>query len=264
MVLAALRSWRRDRILRQANLDERLWRDTVRHFPFARTLPEADLRRLRDLVVLFLHDKDFATAHGLALTARMQMWVGIQACILILNLGLDWYRGWSGIVLYPAQFVPRHQHTDEIGVVHQGDEPYSGEAWLGGPVVLSWADVQGTDIDDGVNVVIHEFAHKLDMRNGDANGFPPLHADMQRQAWAHALSSAYQDFCARVDQGEDTRIDPYASESPAEFFAVLSEAFFETPYVVDDEYPAVYAQLTQFYRQDPGQRLRSHVRRSTA
>jgi hypothetical protein len=129
-------------------------------------------------------------------------------------------------------------------------------------VVLSWADVQGADIDDGVNVVIHEFAHKLDMRNGDANGFPPLHADMQRQAWAQAFSSAYQDFCARVDEGEDTRIDPYAGESPAEFFAVLSEAFFETPDVVCSEYPAVYAQLVQFYRQEPLQRLRPYGWRS--
>jgi len=100
------------------------------------------------------------------------------------------------------------------------------------------------------------------MRNGDANGFPPLHADMQRQTWAQAFSGAYQDFCARVDEGEDTRIDPYAGESPAEFFAVLSEAFFETPDVVCSEYPAVYAQLVQFYRQEPLQRLRG--RRSTA
>jgi hypothetical protein len=254
MVLAALRSWRRDRILRRANLDEGLWRETVRHFPFARSLAPAEQQRLRDLVVLFLHDKHFATAHGLELTARMQLWVAIQACILILELGLDWYRGWSGIVLHPVQFVPRHQHTDEIGVVHQGVEPYSGEAWLGGPVVLSWEDVQGVDVDDGVNVVIHEFAHKLDMLNGEANGFPPLHAGMRREAWARAFGGAYQDFCARVDDDEDTRIDPYAAESPGEFFAVLSEAFFETPQVVREEYPAVYEQLGQFYRQDPARR----------
>jgi len=102
------------------------------------------------------------------------------------------------------------------------------------------------------------------MLNGEANGFPPLHAGMNRQAWAQAFAAAYDDFCARVDAGEDTLIDPYAGESPGEFFAVLSEAFFETPQVVRDEYPEVYAQLAQFYRQDPAQRLLRRGRRSTA
>jgi hypothetical protein len=113
-------------------------------------------------------------------------------------------------------------------------------------------------------VVIHEFAHKLDMLNGEANGFPPLHAGMSRQLWADTLRAAYEDFCVRVDADEDTLIDPYAGESPGEFFAVLSEAFFETPDVVRDEYSEVYAQLVQFYRQDPARRLARHGRRSTA
>lgn len=254
-MLTALRTWRRNRILRQADLDDALWQDTVSHFPFAWTLPPEDQRRLRELVILFLHEKDFAGAAGLRLDRAMQLHVAIQACILILELGLEYYRGWSGIVLYPAQFVPRHQHVDETGIVHQGDEPYAGEAWLGGPVVLSWADVQANDFGDGVNVVIHEFAHKLDMLNGDANGYPPLHAGMSRAAWAEAFTAAYDDFCGRVDADEDTHIDPYASESPAEFFAVLSEALFEIPDVVQKEYPLVYSQLAAFYRQDPAQRL---------
>jgi Mlc titration factor MtfA (ptsG expression regulator) len=254
-VLEALRSWRRNRILRQSPLEEMQWQELVSHFPFAWTLPAEDQQRLKELVVLFLHEKDFAAAAGLQLNAPMQLWVAIQACILVLNLGLDYYRGWSGIVLYPEQFVPRHQHVDETGIVHEGDEPYAGEAWLGGPVVLSWADIQGTECPDGVNVAIHEFAHKLDMLNGDANGFPPLHAGMNRAAWSEAFAAAYDDFCRRVDTDEDTQIDPYASESPGEFFAVLSEAFFEIPDVVQDEYPQVYAQLAAFYRQDPAERL---------
>jgi Mlc titration factor MtfA (ptsG expression regulator) len=261
MLLGVLRGWRRERILRRSALDERLWHDTVRRLHFLRHLPPQDVRRLRDLVVLFLHDKQFAGARGLGLTAAMQVCVAAQACILILELGLEYYRGWSGIILYPEQFVPRHQHIDEDGVVHQGDEPYAGEAWLGGPVVLSWADVQGGDYAEGVNVVIHEFAHKLDMLNGEPNGFPPLHAGMSRQAWANTFSRAYEDFCARVDADEDTLIDPYAAESPGEFFAVLSEAFFETPDVVRGEYAEVYAQLTQFYRQDPARRMPRHGRR---
>jgi len=253
-VLQALRSWRRNRILRQASIDDAQWQDLVSHFPFAWSLAPADQQRLRELVVLFLHEKHFSAAAGLQLGVEMQLWVAIQACILVLNLDLDYYRGWSGIILYPEQFVPRHQHVDETGIVHEGDEPYAGEAWLGGPVVLSWADIQGTEYPDGVNVVIHEFAHKLDMLNGDANGFPPLHASMSRAQWSEAFEAAYEDFCRRVDGEEDTEIDPYASESPGEFFAVLSEAFFEIPDVVQDDYPQVYAQLAAFYRQDPAER----------
>jgi len=250
-----LRRWRRGRVLARAQLDERTWAGTLRRFEFTRVLSADERERLRELTILFLHEKQFSTAHGLALTEPMRVHVAAQACMLILNLGLDYYRGWSEVLLYPAQFVPRHQYTDEMGVVHQGDQPYSGEAWLLGPVILSWEDVAKTEYPDGVNVVIHEFAHKLDMLNGTANGFPPLHRDMSRQAWVKAFTAAYQDFCARVDEGEDTIIDPYASESPGEFFAVFSEAFFELPDVVRSEYPAIYEQLGYFYRQDPLARL---------
>ncbi len=251
----AMRNWKRHRVLRQVQIDEARWREIAQRLEFVRTLSPADHTRLRDLVVLFLYEKQFAAAAGLELTDDMRFSIATQACILILNLDLDFYRGWSGIIVYPEQFVPRHQHVDDLGVVHQGDEPYSGEAWLGGPVILSWADVENTGFTDGVNVVIHEFAHKLDMLNGDANGYPPLHAGMDRQSWAEAMTAAYRNFCARVDGGEDTVIDPYASESPGEFFAVMSEAFFELPDVVEDEYPAVYEQFRQFYRQDPVARL---------
>jgi hypothetical protein len=258
---SALKAWRRNRILARAQLDERAWRPALQRFPFTRGLSVEERKRLQELTILFLHDKQFSTAHGLQLTEAMRLHVAVQACILILNLGIEFYRGWNEIIVYPAEFVPRHQYTDEIGVVHQGDEAYAGEAWLHGPVILSWANVAGTEYPDGVNVVIHEFAHKLDMLNGSANGYPPLHRGMNRQAWAAALGAAYEDFCARVDHGEDTVIDPYAGESPGEFFAVLSEAFFELPDVVEQEYPAVYTQLAQFYRQDP---LVSIARRSGA
>ena len=131
---------------------------------------------------------------------------------------------------------------------------YAGQAWLNGPVILSWADVENAGDADGMNVVIHEFAHKLDMLNGDANGFPPLHRGMSREAWSTAFTAAYEDLCRRVDAGEDTEVDPYATESPAEFFAVISESFFEIPDLLRTVYPDVYAQLALFYRQDPAGR----------
>src|SRR5262245_728070 len=261
-----LKAWRRNRILAGAGLDERAWRLAIQRFPFTRALSADEGGRLRELTILFMHDKRFASAHGLRLTDDMRLHVAVQACTLILNLGLEYYRGWREIVVYPAGFVPRHQHTDEAGVVHEGDEAYAGEAWLHGPVILSWADIADSEYPDGVNVVIHEFAHKLDMLNGSADGYPPLHRGMDRRSWSETFSAAYQGLCARVDRGDDTIIDPYASESPAEFFAVLSEAFFELPDVVQTEYPRVYSQLAQFYRQDPLARLEggTHSRSSHA
>ena len=122
-------------------------------------------------------------------------------------------------------------------------------------MILSWEDAASVGADAGYNVVIHEFAHKLDMLNGDANGFPPLHADMSREVWSEVFTRAYADFCKRVDGDETTVLDPYAAENPAEFFAVMSEAFFQTPLVVKSHYPAVYRQLASFYRQDPALRL---------
>lgn len=248
-----LKRWWRERIIRRAQWDPDLWTASLAALPSLAGLDTAERERLRALVILFLHDKSIHGAAGLELDAGMRLTIAAQACILILNLDIDYYSGWSEVIVYPDEFVPTIEYTDEDGVVHTGREARVGEAWLHGPVVLSWADVAPTG--DGVNVVIHEFAHKLDMLNGDANGFPPLHAGMSRQAWSQAFGHAYEDFCRRADVDENLAIDPYAAESPGEFFAVISEAFFETPRAVRDMYPAVYEQLGAFYRQDPAARL---------
>ena len=221
--------------------------------PFLRGLSDAERERLRQTVILFLHRKSIHGAGGLKLDAGMRLLIAAQACILILNLDIDYYRGWVEVIVYPDEFVPTIDYTDEAGVVHTEREPHTGEAWLQGPVILSWADVAPSA--DGVNVVIHEFAHKLDMLNGDANGFPPLHQGMSREAWSQAFSAAYADFCRRVDADEEVAIDPYAAASPGEFFAVLSEAFFEIPHAVLGLYPQVYDQLRLFYRQHPAARM---------
>ena len=256
----ALKRWRRERIVAHTPIDEAAWRAVLARFAFLRALDDDERAQLKRLVALFLHAKSIHGAAGLELTDAMRLRIAAQACVLVLNLDIDYYRGWVEVIVYPDEFVPEHEYTDEHGVVHVTREPHAGEAWLRGPVVLSWADVADGFGSDGVNVVIHEFAHKLDMLNGDANGFPPLHRDMSRAAWAQAFSDAYGEFCARVDAGEDTDIDPYASESPGEFFAVMSEAFFEMPQVVRAGYPQVYAQLAQFYRQDPARRAQGAVR----
>jgi MtfA peptidase len=155
-------------------------------------------------------------------------------------------------VVYPGDFRVPIAETDADGVVHEFDDERAGESWPGGPVVLSWDAAAN---DPQINVVIHEFAHMLDMANGEADGMPPLHAGMDRHAWQQAFRAAYEGFCDAVDRGKNTWLDPYAAEHPGEFFAVLSEAFFETPNETRRRYPDAYQQLRLFYRQDPAKRL---------
>ena len=246
----SLSAWRRSRILKQSPIDETVWRRTLDRYAFLAGLNTDEMTRLRERVAVFLHDKQIHGAAGLELDEEMRLAIAVQACILILNLPPEWYDGWVEVIVYPAEFVPKFEWEDEFGVVHQSSEPHSGEAWLRGPVVLSWADIAQAG-GDGINVVIHEFAHKLDMLNGDANGSPPLHGPMNQARWSDVFARAYADFCGQVDGGRPTSIDPYAAESPGEFFAVLSEAFFELPETVLEPFPEVYEQLAAFYRQDP-------------
>lgn len=250
-----LRRWRRQRVLARTQLDSTAWAAAVAATPAVAALASDELARLRDLAVLFLHEKALEPAGDLVLDEAMRLRVAALACLPILNLGLDYYRDWYAVVLYPAGFVARHEEIDEAGAVHHVASPLVGEAWSQGPVILSWEDIEQAAVLDGYNVALHEFAHKLDMLAEGANGSPPLHAGMSPRQWREVFSAAYANFCARVDAGEETAIDPYARESPGEFFAVLTEVFFECPHLIDADYPAVYDQLRQFYRQDPISRL---------
>ncbi len=244
-----LREWLRRRKAAAIVVTPEQWMRSEARLPFLSHLDTAELQRLRELALEFLTEKQMSGARGLALHPDMQLSIALQACLLVLNLGLDWYRGWVGVVVYPGDFLIPRQEMDEDGIVHEFADAVLGEAWLGGPVLVSWHENQ--EDADGINVVIHEFAHKIDMRNGMADGLPPLHENMSRRTWSETFAAAYADFCARVDDGEDTALDPYAADAPAEFFAVMSEAFFETPQLLHDEYPAVFQQLKLFYRQDP-------------
>jgi hypothetical protein len=247
--------WRRARILERHLVPLEAFESAVQRLPILNGLTADELGRLREMATLLIHDKTFSAAGGAEVDDGVKLLIAAQACLLTLNLSEDSYRGWNEIILYPDEFLRPHEETDEAGVVHHSRDILAGESWHGGPLVLSLADVDASGRADGFNVVLHEFAHKLDMLNGDANGFPPLHRGMDAAEWARAFGSAYDDFCARVDGGEDTAIDPYASSSPAEFFAVLTELFFEMPALLHTEYRDVYAQLQQFYRQHPLARL---------
>jgi MtfA peptidase len=251
--MAFLRSWRRRRTLARTRLDPALWQRVTGALPFLRGLSDAEMGRLRELAILFLSEKEMHGTHGLELTDAVRLSIAVQACLPILNLGLDWYEGWVGIIVYPGEFRVRKEEMDEHGVMHTFDEGLSGEAWPGGPVVLSWQDADMSEA--GYNVVMHEFAHKLHMLRGDDDGFPLPHRDMDPAAWRDVLERAYARFCAEVDSGAPTIIDEYAAEHPAEFFAVMSETFFTDSAILARDYPEMYAQLAQFYRQDPAGEL---------
>ncbi len=249
-----LKRWRHRRVLARHRIDPALWRRVASKLHFLRGLDADQTRRLQELALLFLAEKQFTGVRGQALDDAMRLSIAAQACLPVLELGLDWYEGWSGIVVYPGDFRVRRSEIDAGGVVHEWDDELAGESWPGGPVILSWDAAQH---DEGANVVIHEFAHKLDMRGGEADGVPPLPADMGRKAWRAALASAYEGFCNALERGRDVWLDPYAAEHPSEFFAVLTEAFFEAPNETRRRYPEMYDQLRRFYRQDPATRLRS-------
>ena len=231
-------------------LDEQAWA-AVLAAPVFGGLAVEERARLRELALRLLADKTFSGGGDLEMDDAMATVIVAFAALPIMNLGADWYDDWREIVVYPGEYVYDGEQMDAAGIVHRVHHVRAGEAMRGGPMVLSWQDVERSGRGTGFNVVIHEFAHKLDMNNGHANGRPPLHRGMDPEAWAHDFQHAYDYLCRRVEGGGGTSINPYAASDPAEFFAVLSEYFFEAPDLLRREYPAVYGQLVLFYRQDP-------------
>jgi MtfA peptidase len=251
----ALRQRRDQSSLIRRQIPDMLWQQTLEALPFLAPRPQDDLQRLRRLASLFLDRKEFSGAGGFVIDNATALSVAVQACLPVLELGIDQYDGFVGIVMHADAVVAKREVTDEHGVVHHYDEVLAGEAMEGGPVMLSWADVQGGDRDDvptsAYNVVIHEFAHVLDMRDGQPDGVPLLPTQKGREAWLAVLMPEYDRFCERVVCGYETVLDPYAAEAPGEFFAVASEAFFVTPRELEEEQPALYRLLASYYRQDP-------------
>jgi len=250
---ARLRQGREQRSVERRAIADELWRQTLAQLPFLADRSEGDLIRLRRMASLFLDRKEFSGAGGFVVDDASALSVAVQACLPVLELGIDQYDGFVGIVMHADAVVAEREVVDEDGVVHRYDEVLAGEAMEGGPVMLSWADVQSDDAGSptAYNVVIHEFAHVLDMRDGQPDGVPLLASSHERQAWLAVLMPAYDRFCERVVCGYDSVLDPYAAESPDEFFAVASEAFFVTPRELNEEQPALYRLLATYYRQDP-------------
>jgi Mlc titration factor MtfA (ptsG expression regulator) len=246
------RGWRRRRVLARRSIPEELWTPLVASVPALARLDPDRQRRLRELVLLFLHEKHFEPARGMVLDDAKQLRIAALACLPILELGLDAYAGFLSVVVHPDEFLVRdREYEDEDGVVHVGDDLLSGEAFEQGPVVLAWTEVEASGRGEGYNVVVHELAHKLDMLTGEANGVPPLHTGMRVPEWVAAFDAAYDDLVDQLERGVEPWLDPYAVEDSAEFFAVCAELFFDMPRRLREEYPDVYEQLKRFFKQDP-------------
>jgi len=246
-------AWRETRALARRAIPDDLWRLTLARLPFLRRLGPDDEAALRRLCSLFLDQKQFHGVGGLAVTDDMALAVAAQACLPVLHLGLGGYAGFVGIVMHPDEVVARRSHEDDDGIVHEYDEELSGEAMEGGPVMLSWADVRDAAeaAEWSYNVVIHEFAHVLDMAAGGADGIPPQPDAAAREHWISVFDPAYEAFCDWVDAGGYTVVDPYGAEAPEEFFAVAVEAFFVNARAFQRENPALYELLAGYFRQDP-------------
>lgn len=253
MIARWWRRWRAERTLAKRAIPDALWALTLARFPFLAQRGEADRATLRELVTLFLADKEFAGMQGVEVDDGMAVAIAAQACLPILRLGLPCYDGFKGIVVHPDVVVAKREVMDEDGVVHHYDEELAGEAMEGGPVMLSWHDVAdaGNSAAWGYNVVIHEFAHVLDMRDGAADGVPLLPDRAARERWLAVLEPQWREFCERVEAGEDTLLDPYGAEAIDEFFAVASEVFFVDAASLRAEHPELYELLAGYYRQDP-------------
>lgn len=288
-ILDFFRKARYARILESRAIPERLWEWARSEHRIFRGMPESDGARLRKLATLFLATKRFDPVQGAEIDEHLKISVAAQACLPLVGLcdpqkagddsadelsallrGLSWYRSFATIFVTPDMYRVTRHNMDDAGVVEEYEDEFAGEAFELGPVALSVPDVEASGRGDGYNVIIHEMAHKLDGLDGNFDGCPPLHGDLDPAAWKADFTAAWDDFLARQRVGagsrdgekrrskgmrmirrQRSRIDPYAAESPDEFFAVLCEYFWEKPSILISEYPAVFTQLVRFFRRDP-------------
>jgi len=225
--------------------------------PYYRLLTADERRELLGLTQIFVFEKQFEGVGGLEMTDAVRVAIASQACLLLLNRETDVYPALRSVIVYPEEYVAPVVDHHEDGTVSEGDDVRSGESWGRGAVVLSWDDVvfAASDEADGENIVLHEFAHQLDEETGDSDGLPALPDPTMHADWARVLGHEYETLVASVEGGREVFLDDYAAESPAEFFAVATEFFFEIPVGLRAEHPDLYEQLTLYYRQDPAARV---------
>ncbi len=236
------------------SIPDGLWLSVLARYPFIATRSPEGLASLRELTAQFLADKEFHGAQGFEITDAVALAIAVQAVLPVLNLGLHWYDDFVGIVVHVDEVVARRTEVDEDGVVHHYDEILAGEAMEGGPVMVNWRDVAeaGASAEAGYNVVIHEFIHKIDMRDGRPDGCPPMPSRSARERWMGIMQEEFEAFrektvIAERFGGEPTWLDPYGATSIDEFFAVACEAYFVNRERFEREFPPLPPLFDSFF-----------------
>ncbi|MAE62555.1 MAG: hypothetical protein CMJ49_14505 [Planctomycetaceae bacterium] len=247
-----LRNRRRKRILDQPfpdGAESALHADVA----FYGQLDRTQQRALRDLVQVFIAEKGWVGCAGVDITIEKKAVVAAQACLLLLGLKHNYYRHVKSILIYPNTYQVPTKRVGAAGVVTESRSARLGEAWYRGPIVLSWADTLAgaRNAADGRNVVIHEFAHKLDFLDGSGNGTPPLPDRAAMETWREVMTTAYEKLVDRTQRGRATLLNKYGATNPPEFFAVATEAFFEKSRQLQRKHPDLYTVLQDYFGQDP-------------
>lgn len=255
------RRWRRDQIRRRPFPEA--WRRILEEgLPYYRCLPAEMRDELHGHIQIFLAEKYFEGAGGLEITDEIRIIIAAQACMLLLHRQTDYYPGMRTVIVYPSTYMATGRSMGPGGIITESSGYRQGESWNratssagGGPVILSWQDVKNgaADVNDGHNVVFHEFAHQLDSETGTVEGAPRLGDRSHYIAWARVLGSEYQALLKDLAARRPTVLRPYAAQNPAEFFAVLTEVFFERPRELKAHHPELYEQMKGFFRQDPAE-----------
>ena len=225
------------------------WLPFLEPLPFYATLDEDERERLCQIASVIIHNKHWEGCGGLSITDEIRVTIAAQAALLLLNLDHQYYRDVTTILVYPSAFL----------VDHDGDghkEVLLGEAWDSGQVILAWDSASHgvANRRDGINVVLHEFAHKLDTLDDLADGTPPLADQGVYARWRQVMTREYEKLIEDDEDGRATLLDPYGASNPAEFFAVATECFFEKARQMQRKHPALYQLLRDYYRQDPAAR----------
>ncbi len=251
-LLRPLRHARRARLL--AEPFPAAWSPIVARLPFYAALDERGRARVRDDLRVLVAEKNWEGCGGLQMTDEIRVTIAAQASLLLLNIEHEYYKHVTSVLVYPAAYRTMPTRGAD-GVVREG-QANLGEAWRRGPVVLSWDDARrgALDPNDGHNLVFHEFAHKLDMLDGAADGTPPLDDADALRRWVATMTREFEALRGAAARGRATVLDTYGATNPAEFFAVATECFFEKGQALSRRHPALYRLLQDYYQQDPAAR----------
>lgn len=249
---------RRREKLRQRPFPQKWCEILIRNVPYYKILSPDDQKELQGHIRIFLAEKNFEGLGGLVMTDEIRVSIACQACILLLHRETDYYSSMMSILVYPHQYVANSVEYMPDGTVQEGQDVRLGESWHKGAVVLSWDDVKkgAADIHDGHNVVFHEFAHQLDSESGATEGAPGLPHRSSYIAWARVFVKEYEHLIDDLEHHRKTVLRSYGATNPAEFFAVVTEAFFEKPVQLKNRHPDLYEQMADYFKQDPAEMLR--------